>query len=268
MRAYLDVPGPIGFAHRGGAGDHPENTLPAFAASVALGYRYVETDVHTTRDGVVMAFHDDVLDRTTDRAGRIADLSVAEVEAADAGHAFSADGGRSHPWRARGVRVPRLATILEEWPALRINIDPKVDASVEPLVTLLRRMNAFDRVCIGSFSDRRLQRARALSDDAVCTSMGPRAVAAVRLASWTGRPVPRSGADCMQIPVRGYGVRLVTPRLLAAAHRSGLPVHVWTVDHRSAMDRLLDWGVDGLMTDRPLVLREALRSRGAWTETG
>ncbi len=268
MRAYLEAGGRIGFAHRGGAGDHPENTLAAFEASVALGYRYVETDVHTTRDGVVMAFHDDVLDRTTDRSGRIAELTVAEVEAADAGHTFSPDGGRSHPWRGRGVRVPRLETILGSWPSLRVNIDPKRDASVEPLVRLLRRLDAFDRVCIGSFSDRRLERVRALSGNAVCTSMGPRAVAAVRFATWAGRRAPRSGADCMQIPLRGYGVPLVGAALLTGAHRAGLPVHVWTVDDRGLMDRLLDLGVDGLMTDRPVVLREALSARGAWENGG
>ncbi|GAC1339763.1 MAG: glycerophosphodiester phosphodiesterase [Candidatus Dormibacteria bacterium] len=266
MRAYLDVQGPIGFAHRGGAGDHPENTLAAFAASVALGYRYVETDVHTTRDGVVMAFHDASLDRTTDRTGRIVDLSVAEVEAADAGHTFSIDGGRTHPWRGRQVRVPRLETILESWPHLRLNIDPKSDRSVEPLVALLHRMNVLERVCVGSFSDRRLQRVRALCGGAVCTSMGRGAVAAVRFAAWAGRPAPRGAADCMQIPLRGYGVPLVTPGLLATAHRAKLPLHVWTVDDRPLMDRLLDWGVDGLMTDRPLVLREALAARGAWGE--
>ena len=94
--------------------------------------------------------------------------------------------------------------------------------------------------------------------------MGPRAVAAVRFAAWAGRPAPRAGADCMQIQLRGYGVPLVTPSLIAGAHRAGLPVHVWTVDDRSLMDRLLDWGVDGLMTDRPLILREALAARGAW----
>jgi glycerophosphoryl diester phosphodiesterase len=264
-RSFLDWPQPIPFAHRGGAGDHPENTLPAFAAAVATGYRYVETDVHLTRDGVVMAFHDDVLDRVTDRGGPIAALSAAEVEAADAGWSFTPDGGRSFPHRGRGVRVPRLDALLDAWPDVRVNIDPKSDAVVAPLVEVLRRHGAFDRVGVGAFSDARLARVRALSGGAVCTSMGPRATAMAWAASRSGR-MPRQGADCLQIPVRTRGITLVTPALLRAAHRSGLKVHVWTIDDEAEMERLLDMGVDGLMSDRIAVLREVLQRRGAWVD--
>jgi glycerophosphoryl diester phosphodiesterase len=262
-RAFLSWPGPIPFAHRGGALDEPENTLPAFAAAVELGYRHVETDVHLSADGVVFAFHDDVLDRVTDRPGRIAAMTAPEVEAADAGHSFSADGLRTFPWRGRGVRVPRLEQVLESWPEVRVNIDPKQDAVVAPLIDLLRRMDAFDRVCIGAFSDARLRRIRALTDGAVCTSMGPRAVVLARVLGWGG-VVARLGADCLQIPARGGGVRLATPRLVGAAHRAGLQVHVWTVDDPAEMEALLDIGVDGLMTDRPRVLKDVLVRRGAW----
>ncbi|HZS16076.1 MAG TPA: glycerophosphodiester phosphodiesterase [Candidatus Dormibacteraeota bacterium] len=266
-RAFLDWPQPIPFAHRGGAGEHPENTMPAFEAAVRLGYRYLETDAHLTRDGVVMAFHDSVLDRVTDRSGPIETLSAAEVERADAGYTFSADGGRSFPHRGRGVRIPRLDALLDAWPEVRVNIDPKSDAVVAPLVEVLRRHGAFDRVCIGSFSDARLARVRALSGDSVCTSMGPRATALAWAACRTGR-IPRQGADCLQIPVRARAVTLVTPALLRAAKRSGLPVHVWTIDDRAEMERLLDLGVDGLMSDAIPVLREVLQARGQWVGTG
>lgn len=264
-RSFLDWPQPIPFAHRGGAGEHPENTLPAFAAAVEMGYRYLETDVHLTANGVVMAFHDAVLDRVTDRAGAIAGLTAAEVEAADAGWAFSADGGASFPHRGRGVRVPRLDALLDAWPQVRVNIDPKSDAVVAPLVEVLRRHGAFDRVCVGSFSDARLAQVRALTGDAVCTSMGPRATALAWASCRAGR-IPRLGADCLQIPLSTRGIRLVTPALLRAAHRSGLRVHVWTIDDEAEMERLLDMGVDGIMTDRIGVLRDVMRRRGSWIE--
>src|SRR5258708_9419067 len=152
VRPFLDWTRPIPFAHRGGAGDHPENTLPAFEAAVHMGYRYLETDVHLTTDGEVMAFHDSVLDRITDRAGPIASLTAAEVEQADAGYAFTRDAGRTFPHRGRGVRIPRLDALLDAWPEVRVNIDPKSDAVVTPLVDVLRRHDAFHRACIRPFS--------------------------------------------------------------------------------------------------------------------
>lgn len=237
--------------------------MPAFEAAVELGYRHVETDAHLSADGVVFAFHDDVLDRVTDLPGAISALTAAQIEAADAGHAFSPDGNRSFPWRGRGVRVPRLEHILEAWPEVLVNIDPKQDAVVPPLIDLLRRMDASDRVCIGAFSDARLRRIRRLSGGAVCTSMGPYAVGLARILGWGGVCIPL-GADCLQVPVRGGGVRLVTPRLVGAAHRAGLQVHVWTVDDPAEMEALLDIGVDGLMTDRPRVLKDVLLRRGDW----
>jgi glycerophosphoryl diester phosphodiesterase len=262
-RAFLDWPHPIPFAHRGGAGEHPENTLPAFEAAVHMGYTFLETDVHLTRDGAVMAFHDAGLDRVTDRRGPIASLTAAEVEQADAGYAFSPDGGRTFPHRGRGVRIPRLDALLDAWPWVRVNIDPKSDAVVAPLVDVLRRHDAFERVCIGSFSDARIAQVRTLAGGRICTSMGPRATAIAWAACRTGR-IPRQGADCMQIPVSTRGVALVTPGLLRAAHRSGLQVHVWTIDERAEMERLLDMGVDGVMTDRIATLREVMERRGWW----
>jgi glycerophosphoryl diester phosphodiesterase len=258
---FLDVPTPVAIAHRGGAEEAPENTIEAFGGAVALGYRFLETDVHVTRDGVVVAFHDARLDGLTDRTGAIAALPIAEVEAADAGFAFSPDGGRSFPFRARGVRVPRLDALLARWPDVRVNIDPKDDPCVEPLVALLDRLDAWDRVNVGSFSDRRLRRIRALGRGRACTSMGPRAVAVARVASLHGR-MPRQGADCVQVPTHIGHSRIVTAGFVRAAHRAGLHVHVWTVNDPTTMHDLLDLGVDGVMTDRPRVLRDVLADRG------
>jgi len=263
VHPFLTDPRPIAFAHRGGAGDAPENTLAAFEIARALGYRYLETDAHLTRDGVLVAFHDERLDRVTDRTGAIAELAIAEVEAADAGYAFSSDGGRSFRFRGRGIRVPRLEEILVRWADARVNIDPKSDACVGPLAALLDRLGAWDRVCLGSFSDNRLRRLRALGRGRACTSMGPRAVAVARLTT-TGTVMRRLGADCIQVPVRQGPAPIVTERFVSAAHRAGLAVHVWTINEEASIDRLLDIGVDGIMTDRLRVLRDVLTRRGQW----
>lgn len=250
---FLDHPGPIPFAHRGGAGDLPENTLVAFEAAVRLGYRYVETDVHATADGILLAFHDARLDRVTDRTGRIGELTYAEVA----------------PARVAGREpIPRLEELLAAWPELRVNVDPKDDAAVRPLIDVIRRVGAIDRVCVGSFSGRRLALIRAALGPRLCTSLGPRGVAALRGASWRGpglgRLVAAEGAACVQVPVRQGRLPLVDRRFVRTAHALGLPVHVWTVDEPAEMEALLDLGVDGLMTDRPAILRDVLERRGLW----
>ena len=261
MHPFLADPAPIAFAHRGGAGEAPENTLAAFEVARSLGYRYLETDIHLTRDGVLVAFHDDHLDRVTDRSGAIAQLGIAEVEAADAGHAFSPDGGRTFPFRGCGVRVPRLEEILARWPDARINIDPKSDSCVGPLAALLDRLGAWERVCIGSFSDGRLRRIRALGGARACTSMGPHAVALARLTTASAL-MRRLGADCIQVPISQRRVPIVTERFVAAAHRAGLPVHVWTINEETTVNELLDLGVDGIMSDRLRLLRDVFTRRG------
>ena len=261
MHPFLVEPGPTAFAHRGGAGEAPENTLAAFEIALTLGYRYLETDVHLTRDGVLVAFHDDRLDRVTDRSGAIAELGIAEVEAADAGHAFSPDGGRTFPFRGCGIRVPRLEEILAGWPDARVNVDPKSDACVGPLAALLDRLGVWERVCIGSFSDGRLRRIRALGRGRACTSMGPYAVALARLTT-ASTLMRRLGADCIQVPISRGRVPIVTERFVAAAHRAGLPVHVWTINEETAINELLDLGVDGIMSDCLRLLRDVLTRRG------
>jgi glycerophosphoryl diester phosphodiesterase len=250
---------PVVIAHRGASDDAPENTIPAFQAAVDLGCRYLETDAHVTRDGIVVAFHDHRLDNRTDRHGEIEALDIAQVEQGDAGFHFAGADG-TFPFRGRDVRVPRLEEVLSRWPDAYVNIDPKTDRCVEPLVALLDRHQAWERVCIGAFSDRRLARVRALSRGRACTSMGPAATATARLAAATGR-MPRLGADCLQVPPRRHGVTIVSERFVRAAHRSKLPVHVWTIDDAATMRHLLDLGVDGIMTNRPRLLFEVLAHR-------
>jgi glycerophosphoryl diester phosphodiesterase len=262
QRSFLVAPTAIAFAHRGGGGDAPENTFPAFDAAVAMGYRYLETDVQVTRDDVPIAFHDSRLDRITDRSGAVIELSLAEVREADAGYTFTPDGGATYPHRGKGVVIPTLEELLTRWDGVFLNIDAKSEASVGPLVALIERLNAFERVCIGSFSDRRVARIRRLAGGRICSSMGQVTTAMAFLASRSSR-MPRFHADCLQVPPR-WGVLRIDRRFVEAAHQAGLHVHVWTVDDAAQMESLLDLGVDGIMTDRPRVLKEVFEARGLW----
>jgi glycerophosphoryl diester phosphodiesterase len=249
---FLDFPGPLAFAHQGAhtPGGPGENTMAAFERAVALGYRYLETDAHATADGVLVAFHDDSLDRLTDGEGAIADLPWAAVKVA----------------RVRDREgIPLLEDLLTAWPDVRINIDPKHAAAVEPLVELIRRTGTLDRVCFGAFSDRRLARLRAALGPGTCTSMGPRQVARLAGAA-RGLPSGRFEAACVQVPVRAGPASLVTERFVAAAHERGLPVHVWTINDPDEMRGLLDLGVDGIMTDDAEALKAVLTQRGAWVD--
>ncbi len=261
LHPYLAHDGPIAFAHRGGAREAPENTLPAFEAALALGYRYLETDAQLTRDGVLVAFHDDRLDRVTDRAGALAELDMAAVGAADAGHSFSPDGGHSHPYRGRGVTIPRLQELLSRWPHVRFNIDVKSDSTVAPLVELLDRFDAWERVCLGTMPGRRARHIRALAGGRACVTMDSASLSLARLTTLFG-VVRRGEADCVQMSLGEGATPILTARLIGACHRAGVPVHAWTVDREQVMHELLDLGVDGIMTDRPELLRSVFSARG------
>ena len=225
--------------------------MAAFQRAVDLGYRYLETDVHATADGVVLAFHDKTLDRVTDRRGLVSRLSYREV-------AEARIGGREP--------IPRLEDLLAAWPDVRINVDVKDYPAIGPLVRVIRRTRATDRLCVASFSEQRVAAVRAEVGPGLCTSLGPRGVVALRLAAY-GRPLirlARRGIPCAQVPpaVRGYPV--VTREFLDIAHELGMHVHAWVVNDQAEMERLLDLGIDGIMTDRLDVLRDVLLARGVW----
>lgn len=251
--AFLDHPGPLPFAHRGAhrPGGPGENTMAAFEAAIEGGFPYIETDVHLTADGVVVAFHDDHLDRVTDGTGAIADLTWDEVSEARVG--------------SDGSGVPRLDDLLATWPDVKVNIDPKADAVVEALAAVVRAAGAIERVCCGSFSDDRLARLRDLLGPDLCTSLGPRATTKLAAAS-LGAPIRRLPAPCAQVPTHIGPKRLVTKRFVRTAHDLGLQVHVWTIDDPVEMAQLLDLGVDGLMTDDAPTLRRVLEERGEWVD--
>lgn len=240
-------------AHRGGA-LHPqnlglENTLWAFRQAAGLGYHYLETDVHATRDDIVMAFHDDQLDRVTDRVGAVAELSYAELVAARIGE-------KHH--------IPTLAELLDALPEHRFNIDIKADNAVVPLVQVIEQAEAWDRVLIGSFSLPRLNRFRRLTHGRVPTAAAPLEVALFRLIP-SGRLanfLTRGRVQALQMPIKKGRLTLVTPGLVRRAHAAGKQVHVWTVDDAPTMRAMLALGVDGLISDRTDVLQQVLSEHG------
>ena len=222
--------------------------MPAFEGAIELGYRYLETDAHVTADGICLAFHDDRLDRVTDRTGVIAELTYREVRDA------RVDGREP---------IPLMEDLLGSFPEARVNIDPKQDGAVDALAAVIERTGSHDRVCIGSFSDKRIARLQGQLGPRLATSLGPKAITRLRGRSY-GLPAGSFPGPCAQVPRSVKGVTLVDERFVTKAHNLGLQVHVWTVDDPTEMHELLDLGVDGIMTDRPAILREVLESRGAW----
>lgn len=230
----------------------PENTMVAFQAAHDLGFRMMETDVHLTNDGVVVAFHDDELDRVTDGRGRIADLTFAQVAEAKV---------------AGAAPVPRMDELLLGFPDTRFNIDGKSDAVMEPLLDLLDRCDAWDRVCVTTFSDDRNAAARRRGQGRLATGAGPAEVVQWLAATAGDGEIP-TGVDVFQVPTVFGDTPIVTTASVASAHAAGIAVHVWTIDDPGEMNRLLDLGVDGIMTDRPDVLRSVQETRGQWEFTG
>jgi len=260
--AFLDEPvekgAKLAFAHRGGA-LHPdldglENTLEAFAFAVDLGYRYLETDVQATSDGVLMVFHDDVLDRVTDDVGPIVGRTHADL-------ASVRIGGRAV--------VPTLEQALEAFPDVRFNVDLKSRSCVEPMADLVERLQVHDRICVGSFEERVLRRFRRLTRGRVVSSCGVLLVGTLKFAPFAQRltPLLRDSGLALQVPHVYRGVTYVDRRFVELAHAGGRQVHVWTIDDRAEMEYLLDLGVDGIISDRTDVLRDVLVERGQWEGT-
>lgn len=252
--AYLDNARPFGFAHRGGNEMAPENTVAAFDHAWSLGYRYFETDVHRSADGVLVAFHDADLDRLVGRSANIRDLRWDELAGIDLGG---------------GVGIPRFSDLVERFPDARWNVDPKADDAVEPLALAILEHGLIDRIGVGSFSDRRIATLKERLGPRLCTAAGPRDIAAMRIAA--GRPnsamarrIARSVASrhgCLQIPRSVRGLSVLTPSVIELAHRYDLQVHVWTINDAPSMTAVLDTGVDAVMTDKLGVLAAVLQER-------
>lgn len=257
----LDEPLPLAIAHRGSRLLWPENTMVAFQGAYDLGIRWFETDVHVTADDVVVCLHDDTLDRTTDVHGDVAMWRFGELASVDAGYRHDRDN--AYPFRGMGIRVPSLEEVASAFPDSRFIVDLKRDGTEGPLAKLIGRLDLWDRVIVGGFDDARVRRFRRLTADRVATSTGPRATFVRWAAAAAGlRPRP---AHALQVPERYGRLRVVTERSVERHTQAGSQVHVWTVNEPDEMHRLLDWGVHGIITDRPDLLRQVLERRGAWT---
>jgi glycerophosphoryl diester phosphodiesterase len=240
-------------AHRGGAGRWPENTLYAFERAAALGADVIETDVRVTKDGELIVLHDEDVGRTTDGTGSVGSMTLAELKKLDAAYRFSTDGGRSFPLRGTGVNVPTLREVFEALPRVRFNIEPKQGAPLlaVPLCRLIRERGMTERVMVASFSGATLQEFRRECPE-VATSAAPGEVAHFLALEEAGLADSYSPPmQALQVPVRAGVVRVLTRDFVEAAHRRGLRVHAWTIDDEAEMRRLVEMGMDGVMTDYP-----------------
>jgi glycerophosphoryl diester phosphodiesterase len=260
---YFAPPRPRVFGHRGACGVAPENTLPSFALAAALGAGYLELDVHATRDGEIVVLHDADLDRTTNGSGAVCAHDWQQIAALDAGWHFTQDG-RTFPYRGQGVRIPRLSEVLAAYPAVPLNIEIKQGepAIVEAVLDVLRAGDALDRTLLAAEHDDIMQAIRTAVGDRIATGMSVGDVLSFfdRLSrdDWQGYTPP---GRALQVPPEHGGVEIVTPAFVAAAHRVGLEVHVWTINDATEIERLLALGVDGLMSDLPGLIVTALAKR-------
>ncbi len=235
--------------------------MTAFSGAYDLGFRWFETDLHLTSDGVVVCFHDDTLDRTTSGSGFVWDHTLAELSAIDAGYRHRLKG--EFPFRDQGVAIPTLEELATVFPDTSIVVDLKQDGLTPALTAVVERLDLWDRLIVGSFSDRRLREFREATGDRVATSTGPVAAVKALAGALLGR-APKS-CDAVQLPRRQSGIPVITRRSVKGFLASGYDVHVWTINEPAEMNLLLDWGVNGLITDRPDLLKEVLLERGTWT---
>ena len=263
MPTFFAGPPPRLFAHRGASGETPENTLIAFQRAVALGMEYAELDVHVSRNGVVVVSHDATLERTTDGHSHIRDCSLVELQSVDAGFHFSPDGGKTFPFRATGVKIPTLGEILEQFPTLHFTIEIKqTDPPIEELVlATVRACGREDNVVLASEHDTVLARVRALAPEIATSFAYGEVVEFIQRVTTDQLSDYHPPGQALQIPPEFQGVPLVTSQTVAVAHNLNREVHVWTIDDPREMGRLLDLGVDGIMSNFPDRLLEVVRRR-------
>jgi glycerophosphoryl diester phosphodiesterase len=263
MHPFFTSAGPAVFAHRGGAALAPENTLAAFDRGLTLGADGIELDVQLSRDGTVVVHHDATVDRTTNGRGAVAAFTAAELAGLDAGYRFRDAGDARYPFRGLGIGVPRLADVLSHFRDARVIIELKGSSSTLALATVdvVRRAAAVERVCIGSSSVRGLRTVRAL-EPAIATSAAREEVRWAVYRAWIGRPPSaRAKYSGFQVPELAGATRVVSRRFVDLARRSGRAVQVWTVNREDDARRLLGWGVQALITDRPDIMVPLVMAR-------
>jgi glycerophosphoryl diester phosphodiesterase len=239
----------------------PENTIEAFRLAVEAGAGGLELDVHMTRDGHIVVIHDAAVDRTTNGSGAVSQMALDELRRLDAGHNFSPDGGPTRPYRGRGVRVPTLGEVLREFPGVAVNIEIKAGTPgiEETVLGVLRGANALGRALVVSTSHATVKRFRKVSEGHSSTGASRREIGAFYILSRLRlERLVYPAYDALQVPLRYRGILVVTPRFVRAAHARGVRVDAWTINETDEMRRLLDLGVDVIMTDRPGTLAEVL----------
>ena len=258
---FFDSTRPLVFAHRGGCALGPENTIAAFDLGMAAGADGLEFDVHLSADGIPVVHHDDTLERTTAGRGALAALTAAELGRIDAGCRFEQSGG--FPFRGQGIGIPTLAEVLRRYPAIPLIIEMKVDTAAmgEAVAREVRRAGAAERVCAAGYGTRSAAAARAALPEMASSACHREATLAL-YRSWLRIPVRRPPYGGYQVPEISSGHRIVSQRFIRHAHGAGLKVQVWTVDEEPDMRRLLEWGADGLISNRPDL---AVRVRNAMT---
>jgi glycerophosphoryl diester phosphodiesterase len=263
MQKHFFIPEPRIFAHRGDAAHFPENTLPSFQSAIEIGADVIETDVQQSKDGHFMIFHDDTIDRVTESRGRIGDYTLQELKRLDAGYRYSADG-QSFPFRGKKITIPSLEEALREFPQQRFNVDLKAAAPSQAgdYCALIRRCNAAERVLTASEFTGNLKAVRSLLPE-MATSASHREVAGVFFLYRSGLLFAKKGlaADALQIPEFYRSWLVASPGMVRQVRRKGIRVHVWTVNAEADMRRLLNAGVDGIITDDPRLLKNVIESR-------
>ena len=251
---------PLLIAHRGGSALAPENTLTAFAQALTWWRAdLLETDVQSTRDGEVVVIHDATLERTTNGTGRVGDHTLAEIRGLDAGFRFTPDGGRSYPYRGAGINIPTLSEVLESFPHARMNVEIKDARAQERVWAAVHEMGAMQRVLVAAGI--RANRARFERYPGPVSASAEELRALYILHRLHLAALYRPRVDALQMPERHGGRQILSPRFVREAHALNLAVHVWTVDETGDMLRLLDWGVDGVVTDRPDRLARVFHDR-------
>jgi glycerophosphoryl diester phosphodiesterase len=255
---------PVNLAHRGASALAPENTIEAFRLAVETGAGGLELDVHMTRDGHIVVIHDATVDRTTNGSGAVSEMTLHELRGFDAGYNFSPNGGTTRPYRGKDVRVPTLGQVLEEFPEVAVNIEIKAPTPgiEETVLGVLRGANASERTLVVSTPHAIVKRFRKISAGLISTGASRWEIGVFYISSRLRlESLVRPAYDALQIPIRHRGMLVVTPRFVRAAHARGVRVDAWTINQADEMRRLLDLGVDVIMTDRPDTLAEVLQRR-------
>jgi len=248
IHKYLNSDKPVAIAHRGGSYLGSENTMEAFENAINMGFKFLETDIQITKDKKLIAFHDETLNRVTDGKGYIQNKTWGELRKVKVAGKYN---------------IPLLSDIFFSWPEINLNIDPKNNSSISTLIEFLKKNNVFDRICIGSFSGKRLDNLRKIFGSALCTSAGPLEVLKLKLSSLNFRNFDID-ANCVQVPLKYFGINIIDRIFIDYCHELNLKVHVWTINEIQEIEKLLDLGVDGIISDNLEGLKTVLTKRNLW----